>query len=179
MQLNDEIIRVFLTGYMGSGKSYVGKALAAKQSWGFIDLDEQISNSESKSISEIFASHGEKYFRSLELKHVMDICANESLCVIALGGGAFVQDEINQFIKDDFQSIVVYLKFSPDHLVERLENEKQDRPIIAKEKGLKKFIEDHLETRAPFYEQADIIIEDELDSNTILDLITSYLSYRS
>ena len=171
------IKRVFLTGYMGSGKSFIGQALSKQLSWEFIDLDQKISNAESMSISDIFKVKGEEFFRGLEFQEVTEICKRSELTIVSLGGGAFAQQNINELLCQDKQSIVIYLKFSPSILVGRLEDEKHKRPLIATETDLEKFIEEHLLKRSVFYEKADFIIVDELDANQTVNQISTYLNY--
>lgn len=174
-----EISRVFLTGYMGSGKTFIGKVLSDKLSWQFIDLDQRISDAESQSISTIFETQGERYFRELEYQEVAKICKYNGQNIISLGGGAFVQENINNLIREDEHSIVVYLKFDALILAKRLKNEKHKRPLIAHAKDLEEFIEDHLAERSAFYERADLIIVNEEDAMQTINQISTYLNYRN
>lgn len=174
-----QINKIFLTGYMGSGKSFIGKALSEFLDWDFIDLDDMISSSESKSIAKIFVEEGEVYFRKLEYHGISEILEMANSKVIALGGGSFVQENCNSLIRGDENAIVVYLKYSVDILVERLESEKDKRPLIAEAEDLKAHITQHLEGRAGYYETADLIIEDESDANTISKLIHSFILYKN
>lgn len=177
MDRNVCIKRVFLTGYMGSGKTFVGKALADKLSWSFLDLDEIISKAESKPISEIFKENGEQFFRKLEYQEVVKMMALQNLNIIALGGGAYVQDDINELIQNDDESIVIYLKFNSEVLAERLTKEKYKRPLIAQASDLPKFIEEHLKDRTAYYEKADLIIVNESDLHQIMNQINNYLNF--
>ena len=83
--------RIFLVGFMGSGKSTVGPLVAAKLGWDFIDLDRQIEREQGKSIREIFEHQGEPEFRRIEMNHLRSL-KDRAACVVALGGGAFVQE---------------------------------------------------------------------------------------
>jgi len=117
---------IVLTGMSGSGKSSVGKFLADKFFCRFFDIDEQIILNEKKSINEIFAQNGEKYFRDLEVQTIKSIFNPENL-VISLGGGAFENENTRNFLLNN--SIVIYLKTSPETILERLKNA-DDRPLL-------------------------------------------------
>ena len=86
--------KIFLVGFMGSGKSTVGPLVAAKLGWEFVDLDQEIEREQGRPIREIFDRQGEPEFRRIETKHLRSL-ENRASCVVALGGGAFVQ-EVNR-----------------------------------------------------------------------------------
>ena len=117
---------IVLTGMSGSGKSTVGKFLSKHLNVRFIDIDEQITIKEEKSINEIFAQNGEQYFRNIEAEIIKDIFKDENL-VIALGGGAFENEQTRNFLLKN--SAVVYLKTSENIIYERLKNT-SDRPLL-------------------------------------------------
>ena len=83
--------KIFLVGFMGSGKSTVGPLVAARLGWDFIDLDRQIEREQGKLIREIFEQDGEPAFRRIEACHLRSL-KDRAACVVALGGGAFVQE---------------------------------------------------------------------------------------
>ena len=83
--------RIFLVGFMGSGKSTVGPLVAAKLGWDFIDLDRQIEREQGRPIREIFEHQGEPEFRRIEMNHLRSL-KDRAACVVALGGGTFVQE---------------------------------------------------------------------------------------
>ena len=83
--------KLFLVGFMGSGKSTVGPLVAAKLGWDFIDLDRQIEREQGKSIRDIFEHQGEPEFRRIEMNHLRSL-KDRAACVVALGGGAFAQE---------------------------------------------------------------------------------------
>lgn len=117
---------VFLIGFMGSGKSSTGKALADKLGTGFIDTDEEIEKAAGKPISRIFADSGEAEFRQLEMDAIKSACGKENL-VVSVGGGA-VLNNIN-ILRMRKSGIVVLLKASAETIVERLEGE-ETRPLL-------------------------------------------------
>lgn len=148
----------FLIGYMGSGKTTVGKQLARQLNLQFIDMDSFIENRYRKSISAIFEEKGEAGFREIERKALQEIIDFENI-VISTGGGlpCFFDnmDVMNQ------SGITIYLKASVEELAERLRTGKQKRPLI-KDKNpeeLKDFITLNLEKREEFYNQATFIFE--------------------
>src|SRR5437762_11443381 len=83
------VSRIYLVGFMGSGKTTVGRRLAKKLGWKFIDLDEEIERREHRQVAEIFREKGEPYFRNLERLCLKDLSSSNSKAVIALGGGAY------------------------------------------------------------------------------------------
>lgn len=148
----------FLIGYMGSGKTTVGKRLARKLNLQFIDMDLFIENRYRKSISAIFEEKGEAGFREIERKALREVVDFENI-VISTGGGlpCFFDnmDLMNQ------SGITIYLKASVDELVERLRTGKQKRPLV-KDKNpeeLKDFITVNLEKREEFYSKATLVFE--------------------
>jgi shikimate kinase len=145
---------IFLTGFMGSGKSTVGKLLARLLDREYIDLDEVIVQEEGRTIKEIFASNGEGYFRDCETKTLHRL--NNSVPVVyATGGGIVVRSE-NRILMRDLGRII-YLKTTWSVLQERLEHS-TDRPLIDHETGWGK-VKLIWNERQPFYNDADLIVE--------------------
>lgn len=154
-------MKIFLTGYMGSGKSVVGQLLAKDLGYSFIDLDDQIALIEEKSVPEIFSTRGELFFRKLESEVLKDVIEEQALLVISLGGGTPCYGKNLELIKNAGDSKIVYFKASVDFLTNRLFNEKESRPLISHlktEEALEDFIRKHLFERSYYYNQADIII---------------------
>lgn len=173
---------IFLTGFMGSGKSTVGPILANTIGYEFIDLDQRIEQKEGKKIGEIFATEGEKKFRNSERAMLREILTSTST-VISLGGGTVTNDETLELIKKN--GIMIYLKSDADHIFKRLRT-KSDRPMLRDDQGnlldgndLMTKIQNLLDTRSPFYEQADIIIstDDKKIGYTIDELAKKISSY--
>ncbi|MDR0612546.1 MAG: shikimate kinase [Dysgonamonadaceae bacterium] len=157
--------KFFLVGYMGSGKTTVGKQLAKKLNLQFTDMDMFIENRYRKSVSAIFEEKGEAAFREIERKVLRELLDFENV-VISTGGGTPCffdnMDLMNQ------SGITVYLKVSVDELAERLKNSKQKRPLIKDKDSeeMKTYIAANLEKREQFYNRATFIFEsDDLFSN--------------
>ncbi len=106
---------IFLVGFMGSGKSTVGRALAEELGWGFADLDEDIEKREGMSISQIFDTRGEAEFRQAEtaaLQERVRLIERGKPCVIALGGGAFLSEENFEIVSNNGVSVWLDCPFS-------------------------------------------------------------------
>lgn len=146
-------MKLFLIGYMGSGKSTAGKKLAAKLGLSFLDLDEYIEKEYGKTINGIFESEGEERFRELEHLYLKNVMAMDNI-VLSLGGGTPCFYNHMELINKN--GISVYFKMSVDTLANRLRNAKKDRPLIRdmSEEELKSFITASLEKREAFYLQA-------------------------
>ena len=149
---------VVLLGFMGSGKSTLGKQLATILGWGFIDLDRFIEALENRTIPEIFSQDGEAAFRKIESMALHKVLTYNCQ-VIAIGGGAPCQPENLNLIKEKSHS--VYLKISEAQLSARLAYSNTPRPLLngKSESETQIFIRDLLAIREPFYKQADFIIE--------------------
>ena len=147
---------------MGVGKSTLGKKLANKLAYTFVDTDQLIVEQEGLEISEIFSQHGEEYFRSLE-KNIFLALKDKSDVVISTGGGLPCNHSLIQEINKVGVSIHLTLPFPI--LLARLEQSHSKRPLLANKSAeeLKEFTQNLLETRNPIYEQADI----EFDTKSI------------
>jgi shikimate kinase len=122
-----------LLGMMGVGKSTLGKIVAKKQGFEFIDTDINIEKKYSMKISEIFKKKGEKFFRLEEVKEVLK-SLKKSNCVIALGGGAFINETIrNNVLKN---AVSIWLDVSMKKLNKRIKYNKK-RPLLDKKNNLK------------------------------------------
>ena len=149
---------IFLLGYMGSGKSAIGKSLSIKLNIPFMDIDQLIENQENMSVSSLFKKKGELYFRQIERKLLLRLIDKQSPAVISLGGGTPCYfDNMELLVKSKHESI--YLKASIPTLSQRLKEEKSKRPMIAHledDQALIEFIGKHLFERNFFYQQAKI-----------------------
>ena len=147
-----------LLGFMGSGKSTLGRQLAVALNFNFIDLDRFIETEENRKIPEIFEMDGEPVFRRIEFSALKRVLSNPRQ-VISIGGGAPCYPGSLQFIKD--HSLSVYLKVSEQQLFQRLSYSSTARPLLEgkSESELQSYISDLLKIREPIYNQADIIIE--------------------
>lgn len=143
---------------MGSGKTTLGKQLAALLGWIFIDLDRYIETGGNRSIPEIFEKDGEATFRKLESNALKEVLKYPRQ-VIAIGGGAPCNPANMELIKNHSTSI--YLKISEGELLQRLSTSLTNRPLLKGkiESETQTLIRELLAAREPFYNQADIIIE--------------------
>ena len=165
------IKNICLIGLMGSGKSIIGKKLSKIYKINYFDTDIEIEKLEGKSIDTIFKNHGENYFRNIEEKICLEILKNEN-CVISLGGGSVTNAKIRKMI--DKNSYSIYLKVDIDTLEKRLQYSKK-RPLL-KNKNAKKVIIDLYKQRKNFYENADLIIENNFDKKDIVTNICENIS---
>jgi len=145
---------IALVGFMGSGKTAVGKQLAKKCNLEFVDLDDLIEEKEGMKITQIFKDKGEPYFRKVE-KEITVKTAKEKGLVIACGGGVVLDKENVSALKEN--GIVIYLKASLEVILERTKKYSH-RPLLNVDNPKKK-IEGLLEYRKSYYEQADHIID--------------------
>ena len=143
---------------MGSGKTTISKRLAKQLELDIIDLDEFIQQSEGNNIQQIFETKGENHFRELETNYLNKIITLKKPYVIALGGGTICFNNNLQLIKQN--GVLIYIELSAKTLFKRLENAKDERPLLKNLSGndLLQFIEQKLEERKPFYNQAHLIV---------------------
>lgn len=148
---------IFLIGYMGCGKSTLAKKLASKLSFEWLDTDAFIEKQEGLTISQIFTTHGESYFRSLELKLIQSIDVTVPT-VISTGGGLPCFNNLMEQLNDI--GTTIYLERSPKELFQRLNQGKSKRPLIANksDEELLQFIEENLAKRNPIYRQSTFIL---------------------
>jgi shikimate kinase len=147
---------VVLVGMMGSGKSSVGRRLATQLDVPFRDSDTEIEAAAGCSISRIFDTHGEGAFRDGERKVIARLL-HEPVHVLATGGGAFVDADTRARIKSS--AVSVWLKAPLELLLERVAR-RSTRPLL-KEGDPRQILERLLAERAPFYAQADVVVESE------------------
>jgi shikimate kinase len=145
--------RVFLIGYMGAGKSRLGKQLAEALNSPFMDSDVQIEQKEGKNITEIFRTKGEAYFREKEAEFVRDLVEKEAF-VCATGGGLPCFHNLMQELNEI--GTTIYLKNSTETLVKRLQNETDKRPKLAElsPEELTEFIDKAVRERESVYTMA-------------------------
>lgn len=145
---------IYLVGFMGTGKTAVGKELAKKKKWRFLDLDELIELREKRTIADIFAKEGEAYFRRIE-KRVLKEVSREKKFVIACGGGIVLDKDNIRIMKETGKMIC--LSSSPEVILKRTHGVSH-RPLL-NIKNPKEKIEILLKLRSPFYAQADYTID--------------------
>jgi shikimate kinase len=150
--------RVYITGFMGCGKTTAGKKIASALDFSFIDLDQEIERRELKPVREIFAGSGEEYFRKAESETLRDLSIKADT-VISTGGGTPCFGDNLLFMKET--GILIYLKMTPLQLKSRLGESADKRPLLKdlKENELFDYITAKLKEREPFYEQATLIVD--------------------
>lgn len=170
-------MKIILIGYMGSGKSTIGKSLANKLNLPFVDLDDTIEREIGVSISDFFETFGELKFRRLERQVLHKIIAEKEQMILSTGGGTPCYGD-NFMLMKSSNAKVFYLKASIKTLAARLIDEKNKRPLIRSigKQNLPEFIGKHLFERNNFYSQADQIVEiDEKSVAEVTERITALL----
>ena len=163
---------IVLIGFMGSGKTEIGKRLADKLGYTFMDTDSIIEKKMGKSISGIFQEDGEEHFRGLEAGVVKELSGIRG-CIISTGGGMVVNRENILNLKKD--GLMIWLKTSPETIYERVKSE-HHRPLLGVKDPLQE-INKLLGLREPLYAEADITIEtDGLDIEKIVGMIVDAYS---
>ncbi|MGE5583467.1 MAG: shikimate kinase [Bacillota bacterium] len=147
-------MKIILIGFMGTGKTTVGKLLAANLGYDFLDTDDLIEAREGKTVSQIFATDGEAYFRKLEHKLARELSKADSL-VIASGGGFALNRENMEVLRSN--GLVVSLNASPEVIYQRVKHESH-RPLLAVKNPLPQ-IEKLLSYRAKYYQEADLMVD--------------------
>jgi shikimate kinase len=161
---------LYLVGFMASGKTTLGRALAEEIGWPFVDIDSEIEAHAGKTISQIFTQRGERVFRDIETdvirRHVIGIEAGLP-CVVALGGGAFIQPRNWDLIENN--GVTVWLD-CPIETVRRRLGDDCTRPLAVNRNGLAQLYED----RRPLYARADYKVM--VDTDDVSELIRRILS---
>ena len=145
---------IVLVGLMGAGKTSVGRRLAEKLGIPFVDADHEIEAAAGKPIKEIFADHGEAYFREGERRVIQRLIGNGAQ-VLATGGGAYMNDETRARIQE--HGISVWLRASLPLLMKRVAK-RQDRPLLQADDP-EKVMRDLMDKRYPIYALADVAVE--------------------
>lgn len=153
--------RIYLTGFMGSGKSTIGPILANTLGYDFADVDRIVEQAEGFAVSQIFREKGEAYFRERELQALQSLSVRPHL-VVSLGGGTLVQPAAFHLVRTT--GILVYLKMSPEEVMRRLHH-RTDRPLLLgadgerlPEEELRARIEKLYHERSSLYEAADVVV---------------------
>jgi shikimate kinase len=167
-------MRVFLIGFMGSGKTHWGKQLATQLKMPYYDLDDVISSKEKKSVSQIFAESGEESFRLKEREVLESLIDENATMVLSCGGGTPCFFNNIETMKK--YGVVVWLNTHIEVLLQRLKNEKAARPLIKNvpDANMRSYIVRKLNERRIYYEQADVMIDNE-DSISVNDFIQTVL----
>jgi len=168
-------MRVYLTGFMASGKSTVGPKAASRLGQPFLDLDRLITAHDGRSIPTIFAEDGEGHFRDLETEMLHRTAETDDL-VVALGGGALVGEANRAFARE--HGLVVYLQASVDTILERVADDATERPLLRDDAGSplppsarRARIEKMLAARKPSYEAAHRTVEADCSVETVVSSV--------
>ena len=156
--------RVILIGYMGAGKTTIGKALSKELGVIFYDLDWYIESRMRKTVSEIFAERGEEGFRKIEYNMLHEVAEFEDVIISCGGGTPCIFDNMDYMNQ---QGQVVYLKAEPEVLYKHLQMGKVERPLLKgkSKEELLTFIKEQLEKREPFYTKARYTLDVSLMDN--------------
>jgi len=158
-------MRIFLIGFMGAGKSFLGKLWADDNGFPFYDVDTLIEKEERMSISEIFSTFGEAYFREKEAAVLRNTDRFEN-AIIACGGGAPCYFDNMQWMNKN--GITVFLNETEEQIYHHIKNDKKARPLIISQDqtALQDFIKNKLLERKPFYNRCQLILNpDQLNRN--------------
>ncbi len=170
------IHRVYIIGFMGSGKSTAGKKLASLLGWSFIDLDKRIEEQAGKTIPEIFSQQGEDYFRNVEAEVLKNLMSQTNIVISTGGGTPCHGDNMDHMLET---GLTLYLKLTPGQLKNRLSESTGKRPLIKDldEDSLLSFIEEKLALREKWYNRAEITVEGiNLDISLLHSLVKANLN---
>lgn len=161
--------QIHLTGFMGSGKSTVGRQLARRLVWNFLDLDRVVERHEGRSVARIFAEDGEQQFRASE-RHVLRQVVAKPDTVVALGGGTLIDPGNVETVCG--HATLVWLRCSLDVLEARCGGSDATRPLWGDPQALRK----RYAERLPGYRAADIVIDAEADADSVADAVMAALT---
>lgn len=150
--------RVYLIGFMGSGKSTIGRFVANEMGWRSIDMDHVFEKEYNCSISMYFETHGEEAFREAE-KKILAQLALEKKVVISTGGGTPCFKNNIETMRST--GLTIYIQVEPEELIKRLRNARESRPLLAgkQDEELLQYIKTKLSEREPFYNKAHMIVD--------------------
>ncbi len=162
-------VKIFLIGYMCSGKTTLGKQIAEKLNIPFIDLDREIERNSGKTITSIFQTDGEDSFRQIEKTELSKLIKNQNQFVMATGGGTPCYFNNMDVMKKN--GLVIYLNVGVRELVRRNLESPETRPLLRglNELEMLSFINNHLTSRLPYYKKANLTLkENDLDLDKII-----------
>lgn len=169
-------MKFFLTGFMGAGKSTIGKYASRQNDLEFLDLDSYIEAQEGRAISEIFRQDGEAHFRQLERDALQAVIGLPGKHLVSTGGGTPCY--FDNMARMNAAGHTIYLDLSAARLTDRLRNAKDKRPLVASLKGdLQVFVHVKLLERAEFYAQAQHIVpEEKANKKDVAELLGEIIS---
>ncbi len=161
-----------LIGYMGCGKSSVGKRLSYALKYPYLDTDAEIEKKEQRQIKDIFDTDGEQAFRDMETAYVKSLFENKQNYVISVGGGLVLREENRELLKK--LGKVIYLRAKPDTIYDRLKDD-TTRPLLRGDNPKQK-IEDMMQQRGPIYEAAchEVVDVDDKEFEQIIEEIKKF-----
>ncbi|MBS1752393.1 MAG: shikimate kinase [Bacteroidetes bacterium] len=168
-------MRIFLLGFMGTGKTYWGQLWSQQHHLDFFDLDAMIEKESGMTIAQIFETRGEAYFREKE-RDTLRTFGHKDNFILSTGGGSPCFFDNMQWMNEN--GITVYLQSEPQILKERLVKEKEHRPLIKKleDDEVLTFIKDNITKRDKFYNQSGVILNTaEITENTFTQIIHEYV----
>ena len=169
--MSESLWQVVLTGLPGSGKSTVGRALAERIVWDFVDLDAEIVRKEARSVSQIFAENGEERFRDLEALATSELRDRQKL-IIAPGGGWVTRPDTVALLRPPAR--LVYLRVTPQVAVERIEKQSDERPLLSGSNLLVR-LDSLLLGRESAYRTADLTVSAELVVEEVVTQCVAWL----
>ena len=161
---------VCLVGLMGSGKTVIGRELSRILKLNFIDTDYEIEKNIGKSIKIIFEEHGETFFRNIEEEICLKVLEKRN-SILSLGGGSILNRKIRNSIKSNSYSI--FINVDLNIILKRLGNSKK-RPLLNNE-NKEEVLKNLYSERIKYYNQADLIIKNDLDKREVINRITTEL----
>ena len=170
---NTLLVRIFLIGFMGCGKTHIGKRLAKKLGLSFIDMDDFVEKKENRSIRTIFAEEGENYFRKKE-KECLREMANFESTIIATGGGAPCFFDNGDWMNTN--GLTVYLQTPTEVIMKNLERGIAKRPLLngLSKKELNAFVKNKIAEREAFYQNVHIIYERQIGGDEAVKELSDY-----
>ncbi|MCB0586849.1 MAG: shikimate kinase [Phaeodactylibacter sp.] len=169
-------MRVFLIGFMGSGKSFTGRRLAERAGIKFVDLDEWIEHKEGISIREVFEKKGEMYFRKLERDALREMARFKNV-VVSCGGGTPCFHENMQWMNR--HGVTIYLRAPAAILAHRLAREQGQRPLLKglNEGEMEDFIRRKLEEREEYYLDSSVVYEQKSTEDPVAENLLRYFQH--
>ncbi len=146
---------IYLTGFMGTGKSSVAKWLAKDLKIPYYDIDDNVEQNAGISISDIFEKHGEQHFRQLERIEINNL-NKDDYCIVALGGGAITWGDNLNYIKQT--GVLISLMATPEEIYERVSSAKTVRPLLNCDNPLEKIVS-LMQKRVYYYIKSDIMVD--------------------
>ena len=154
-------MRLYLIGYMGCGKSTIGRKIARFAHLDFVDTDSLIEQRENATVADVMTYHGEEYFRRLESRYLHEVCELYGDFILSCGGGTPCFNNNMDYMNS--QGVTIFINPSIDTIVKRLIRGKWKRPLVAKlsDDEIRDYVEKHLAQRMPYYSQAQEQITNE------------------